>query len=212
MRSTLAVALVEDALHVQPRLGRGAQDAPRRPRAPPPAQLLVRDDARDQAHAQRLRRVERAAGQQEVARVGEADVRRQVGGIAGVGDTAQQLGRAEGRALARDRDVGEHRDQEPAALADAVHRRDDRRGAVAHRLERERRRSVPRSSSDRVRVLHLAAQLAARREDVADAGDDQRGRARARVDDCDGALDRRSTSPRESALRDFGRSIVHHAR
>ena len=67
--------------------------------------LGVRDDAGDEAHAQRLLRVDGAGGQEEVAGVGYTDVGREVGGVPGVGDSAQQLRRAEGGALARHRHV-----------------------------------------------------------------------------------------------------------
>ena len=105
---------------------------------------------------------------------GGPDLAREDLPVVGVGVPAQQLGRAERRALARDRDVTQHRDHHPAALADAVDRAHDRLARAAHGVERrEIHAEPPRDVAPRVGAG--AAEVAAGDEDVVDAGDEQAG-------------------------------------
>jgi len=55
-------------------------------------ELFVWHGARDESDRDRLARVERAPGEEQVARARDPDLRREVGGIARVGDPAQQFG------------------------------------------------------------------------------------------------------------------------
>ena len=201
----VAVALVEHALHVHPRLGRGLQDllGGLDGRGP---QVVVGHDPRDHAEALGLGGVEPAGRQQQVAGDGHADVRRQRRRVGGVGDAAQQLGDAERRPVAGHGDVGHHRDQQAAGLADAVDRGDHGRRAVADGEERQD--VVAEAVGQPVARLLAAAEVAARREHVAGAGDDQRRQVGVGVDQAHGPLEAEVHGRREGVA---GRRPVDHA-
>ena len=114
-------------------------------------------------------------------------MRRQDGGVGGVGDAAQQLGHPEGGAVARHGDVGQHGDEQAAGLADPVDRGHHRGPAVPDGQERED--VVPDVGRRFVTRVRAATEVATRSEDVAGAGDDERGQVRILVDDADGPLD-----------------------
>ena len=201
----VAVALVEHALHVHARLGRGLHDllGGLDRRGP---QVVVGHDPRDHAEALGLGGVEPAGRQQQVAGDGHADVRRQGGRVGGVGDAPQQLGDAERRPVAGDGDVGHHRHQQAAGLADAVDRGDHGRRAVADGEERQD--LVAEAVGQPVARLLAAAQVAARREHVAGAGDDQRPQGRVGVDQAHRPLEAEVHGRGE---RVAGRGPVDHA-
>ena len=138
------------------------------------------DHAGDETVAFGFVRGEAPTGEQHVARERDADVLGEDRGVIRVGDAASQLGRAEHRALARDRDVGEHGDEQPAAHAQPVDRGDDGLARVADRVEGHRAGAEQLADVD-VAVVVLAAELAAGREHVAGPGHDesvQRARTR----------------------------------
>src|SRR5204862_170169 len=74
---------------------------------------------RDEPPLARLAGVERAAAQQQIAGPGDADLLREDLAVVRVGDAAVDLGRTERRAIAGDRNVGQHRDHHRVAEADA---------------------------------------------------------------------------------------------
>ena len=143
-------------------------------------QVVVGHDARDQADALRLGGVEASRRQQQVAGHRHADVRRQRRGVGGVGDAPQQLGHPERRPVAGHADVGHHRHQQAAGLADAVDRGDHGRRAVADGEERQDLVAEPVGQA--VARFLAATEVAARGEHVARAGDDQRGQVGVGVD------------------------------
>ena len=97
----------------------------------------MRDDAGDHAETHSFLGVEPSSSQQDVARHRDADVSRQHGGVGGVDDASEELGRPERGSVAGHADVRHHRHEESARLADPVHRGDDRCAAVADGEERE---------------------------------------------------------------------------
>ena len=142
------------------------------------AQLVVRHQPRDHAEALCLGGVEAPGRQQEVAGDGQADVGRQHGGVGGVGDAAQELGHAEGGPVAGHGDVGQHGDEQAARLADPVDRGHHRCPAVPDGQEGED--VVPDVGRRLVTGVRATAEVAAGGEDVAGAGDDERGQVRIR--------------------------------
>ena len=143
--------------------------------------------------------VEASGDQQEVARHRDADVGGQHRGVGGVDDAAQQLGRPERGAVARHADVGHHRDEESAGLADPVHRGDHRGPAVADGEEREHLVAEVRERF--VAFVGAAAQVAAGREDVARTGDDHGGEIRIPVHEMNGSLDAEVHGRRKGVAR-----------
>ncbi len=150
--------------------------------------------------------VEHPRREQQIPGDRQADVRGQGGGVRRVGDTAQELGHPEGRPVAGHGDVGHHGDEEPARLADAVDRRDHRCPALADGREGED--VVSEIVGRRVPRFRTAAEIAARREHVPGARDDQRRQRRIGVHEPDGPLDPVVHRRRE---RVPGRRPVDHA-
>jgi hypothetical protein len=141
----------------------------------------MRDHARYQPDPERLGGVYPARRQQQVPRLGHADVNRQDRGIGRVDDATQQFGHAKARPLADHGDVGQHRDQQPARLAYPVDRCDHRRGAVA---DREKGESLVGQSFGHPFVAGLVtpAEVAPRGKGIFRAGYDQRAQIGVRID------------------------------
>ena len=132
-------------------------------------EVVVRAHARDQAHLHRFGGGHTPAGHQQIARERDADVRREERTQVHVDHAAQRLGRTEHGAFARHADVGAHRDDEAAALADPVHARDHGLQASAERLEREDVDATEEGLDPERAVLMTAAHLAAGNEHVSGA-------------------------------------------
>ena len=151
-------------------------------------ELVVRHHPCHHSPVLRLGRGQCAAGEHEVARPHRADQPCQHVAVVRVGDSAVQLRHPERRTIADHGHVTAHRDLQPAALAQPVHRGHHRLRRLPQRLEGRDVHAERRPVRQPV-VGAAAAHVATRREHVAGSGDEQARQIGIGVDVADGVPD-----------------------